>query len=309
MLDEAAMTTAAADKEAAVKKAVTEAAAKRAIEEAMTKWATAKKATEEATTKRVTEGAMGKRVTEEAAMKATADEEVTDKTTDEAAGAVKDSPAPGQAPLVARAKRAAAPPRQPNVPTEVFGNLGLSSFLATLFFFTVRLHSLITSHFLPSSSPSSTALVIGTAASTASTATADAAVGVTPGLAPDSEPRTPEGVPEDVTEESEEELEVAPESVLEVVREEAPAEGAMITVRTAAAPPPSCGARAPLSSVPRTAVASGATTGAGMEVVLGHPTPYASGDISMGEAVSTSHLLGHPTPYGASSCVQPYSRG
>jgi hypothetical protein len=130
MLDEAAMTTAAANKEAAVKKAVTEAAAKRAVEEAMTKWATAKKAT----TKRVTEGAMGKRVTEEAAMKATADEEVTDKTTDEAAGAVKDSPAPGQAPLVARAKRAAAPPRQPNVPTEVFGNLGLSSFLATLFF-------------------------------------------------------------------------------------------------------------------------------------------------------------------------------
>jgi hypothetical protein len=147
MLDEAAMTTVAADKEAAAKKAAMEAAAKRATEEAMMKRATTKKATEEATTKRVTEGATGKRVTEEATMKATADEEVTDKTTDEAAGAVGDSPALGQAPLVARAKRAAAPPRQPNVPTEVFGNLGLSSFLATLFFFTVRLHSLITSHF------------------------------------------------------------------------------------------------------------------------------------------------------------------
>jgi hypothetical protein len=26
-----------------------------------------------------------------------------------------------------------------------------------------------------------------------------------------------------------------------------------------------------------------------MEVVLGHPSPYALGDISMGEAVSTAH--------------------
>jgi hypothetical protein len=26
-----------------------------------------------------------------------------------------------------------------------------------------------------------------------------------------------------------------------------------------------------------------------MEVVLGHPTPYVPGDISLGEAVSTTH--------------------
>jgi hypothetical protein len=75
---------------------------------------------------------------------------------------------------------------------------------------------------------------------------------------------------------------VALEPMPEVVREEAPAEGAMITVRTAAAPPPSCGARAPLSSVPHRAAASGAATGEGMEVVLGHPTPYAPGDICAG---------------------------
>jgi hypothetical protein len=37
-------------------------------------------------------------------------------------------------------------------------------------------------------------------------------------------------------------------------------------------------------------VASGAATGEGMEVVLGHPTPYAPGGISVGEAVSTAHL-------------------
>jgi hypothetical protein len=63
----------------------------------------------------------------------------------------------------------------------------------------------------------------------------------------------------------------------------------MIAIRAVAAPPPSHGARAPLSSVPRRATASGAATGQGMEVVLGHPTPYAPGDISVGEAVSTAH--------------------
>jgi hypothetical protein len=130
---------------------------------------------------------------------------------------------------------------------------------------------------------------MGMATSAVGTAATDAAVRVTPGSAPDGEPRTPEGVPEDVVEDSEEELEVAPEPVPEVVREEAPAEGAMIAVHTMAARPPSCGARAPLSLVPCTAAASGAATGEGMEVVLGHPTPYASGDISVGEAVSTAH--------------------
>jgi hypothetical protein len=64
-----------------------------------------------------------------------------------------------------------------------------------------------------------------------------------------------------VVDDSEGEPKVAPEPVPEVVREEAPAEGAMIVVRVAAAPLPSCGARAPLSSAPRRAAASGAATG------------------------------------------------
>jgi hypothetical protein len=63
--------------------------------------------------------------------------------------------------------------------------------------------------------------------------------------------------------------EVASELVPEVVREEAPTEGAMIAVHRA--------------------TVSGAATGKGMEVVLGHPTPYAPGDISVGEAMSTAH--------------------
>jgi hypothetical protein len=88
---------------------------------------------------------------------------------------------------------------------------------------------------------------------------------------------------------SEGEPEVAPEPVPEVVQEEAPAEGAMITVCAAVAPPPSHGARAPLLSVPNRAAASGAAASEGMEVVLGHPIPYALGDISVSEAVSMAH--------------------
>jgi hypothetical protein len=89
--------------------------------------------------------------------------------------------------------------------------------------------------------------------------------------------------------ESEGEPEVAPEAVPVVVQEEAPVEGAMTAVRTVVAPPPSRGARAPLSSVLRRATTSGAATSEGMEVVLGHPPLYAPGDISVSEAVSTAH--------------------
>jgi hypothetical protein len=85
--------------------------------------------------------------------------------------------------------------------------------------------------------------------------------------------------------ESEGELEVAPE----VVQEEDLAEGAMIAVRTVTAPPPSRGSRAPLSSTPYRATASGTTASEGMEVVLGHPPLYAPGDISMSETVSMAH--------------------
>jgi hypothetical protein len=102
------------------------------------------------------------------------------------------------------------------------------------------------------------------------TAIANVAIRSAPGPAPISEPRTPEGVREDVVE-SEGELEVAPKLVPEVVQEEATVEGATIAVRTAVAPPPSRGARAPLSSLPYWAVALGAATGEGMEVVPGHP--------------------------------------
>jgi hypothetical protein len=57
--------------------------------------------------------------------------------------------------------------------------------------------------------------------------------------------------------ESKGEPEVALKPVLEVVQEEAPVEGVMIAVRTAAAPPPSHDAHAPLLSAPHRVMASG----------------------------------------------------
>jgi hypothetical protein len=111
------------------------------------------------------------------------------------------------------------------------------------------------------------------AAAATDAAAADAVVGVAPGPTLISEPWTPEGVPDDVVE-SEGESEVAPEAVPAVVQEEAPAEGAMIVVRTVTAPPMSHGARAPLSSAPRGALTSGAVASEEMEVVLGHPPPF-----------------------------------
>jgi hypothetical protein len=79
VLDEAAVTTAVADKEA-----------------------TDKRAAEEATVKRATE----ERATKEATAKAAAAEEVADKTVDEPAGAVGGSPTPSQAPSVSREEMA-----------------------------------------------------------------------------------------------------------------------------------------------------------------------------------------------------------
>jgi hypothetical protein len=237
-------------------------------------------ADKEATDKRATKEATAKRAAKEAAVKVAAAEEAAGKTTGEAAGATGGSPAPGQVPSVAGAKRAAAPPRQPNVPTGCLETSVCPAFSLFFFFFFLWGFILLLP-FLPRSSPSGMVTAMVTAA-------ADATVRVTPRSAPDGEPRTPEGVPEDVVE-AEGEPEVAPEPAPEVVPEEAPAEGAMIVVHMVLAPLPSRGARAPLLSVPRKATALRAATGEGMEVVLGHPIPYALGDISVGEVVSTAH--------------------
>jgi hypothetical protein len=247
------------------------------------------------------------RATEEAVAKAA---------TAEAAGATGGSPAPGQAPSAAGAKRAMAPSGSTPPAKRPYRGVWKPRFvqLSLPLFSPLFCGFILLLPFLPRSSPSGAATAIGTA-------TADVAVGVAPGPAPVSEPQTPEGVPEDVVV-CEGEPKVAPEPVPEVVQEEAPTKGAMITIRMAVGPPPPHGACATLSSVPHSATTLGAAAGEGMEVVMGHPTPYASDDISVGEAVSMAHQALSQAQrvlhregeallmsVGASNCGQACSRG
>jgi hypothetical protein len=238
---------------------------------------------------------------EEAVMKAVVDNEIADKrTADEATvkeatvATAEDPPAPGQAPSsVAATKSATAPLHGPNDPRGAFGNLGLSSPpppLYLLFF---------ASSFSHSSSLFGAATAAGTTTPAVGTITAEAAVRTTLGTATGGERRTPEGIPEDVLEESEE-PEMAPKQALEVVPEEVPAKGAMIIV-CALAPSPSHAAPAPFSLAPHTTAFTGAATDAGLEVVLGHPTPYAPDDIPLGEAMSHSS----PGPILGAACPAP----
>jgi hypothetical protein len=60
-------------------------------------------------------------------------------------------------------------------------------------------------------------------------------------------------------------------------------------VTCAVAPSPSHGVPAQFLLVPCIAAAAGAASSVGLEVVLGHPSPYAPDDIPLGEAMSTAH--------------------
>jgi hypothetical protein len=256
VLDEAA----AADKEAVDKRAADEAVLKRAAEEAAAMRIAEERATEETTAKKDAE----ERAAEEATVKAAAAEAV---------GAARGSPAPGQAPSAAGAKRAAAPSGSTPLAKHPYRGVWKPQFVQlSLPLFSFFCGFILLLPFLPRSSPSGAAAALGMAIE-------DAVVRVAPRPALISEPRILEGVPKDVVE-SEGEPEVSPEAVPEVVQEESPAEGAMIAFRTATAPLLSCGAHTPLSPVPHRATAT---------VVLGHPTPYASGDISVSEVVSMAH--------------------
>jgi hypothetical protein len=128
VLDEAAAT----DKEATDKRDVEEAATKRATEEDAVKRAAEERVAEEAAVKKVVE----ERATEEAAVKAAVAE---------AAGSAGGSPAPGQAPLGAGAKRAAAPIGSTPPVKRPYMGVWKSRFVQ-LFLppFFVWLHSLIT---------------------------------------------------------------------------------------------------------------------------------------------------------------------
>jgi hypothetical protein len=83
--------------------------------------------------KEAAEEAAVKRAAEEAAAKKAAEEATEKAATVKAAGAVGGLPAPArrrQRPWPRGLRLQVAPPRRPNVPTGVFGNLGLSSSLS-----------------------------------------------------------------------------------------------------------------------------------------------------------------------------------
>jgi hypothetical protein len=126
--------------------------------------------------------AVAKRVTEEAMVKVAVDEEVASMATDEAAGVVRDSPAPSQAPLVARAKRAAAPSGSTPPANHPYRGVWKPQFVHTLssllFLYNGASFSDYISLFLPSS-PSGAATATGMTAFAVGTAAADAAVWVT----------------------------------------------------------------------------------------------------------------------------------
>jgi hypothetical protein len=130
--------------------------------------------------------------------------------------------------------------------------------------------------------------VVTVACSTAPAAGATvlaAAAEVVPELVTGGTPQTPKGVPEDVQESPADTSEAVPSpSPVEVLAEEA-----MPIVRTAVPSSPLAAAAASSSALGTAAPADVAADAVGeMEVVMGHPTYHAPGDISLDGAVSTA---------------------
>jgi hypothetical protein len=108
---------------------------------------------------------------------------------------------------------------------------------------------------------------------------------VAPELVASGTPQTPEGVPEDVLEDPADVSEMVPSPSPEEVL----AEKVMLVVRAAVPSLPLAAAEAS-SSAPGTAAPADAAADAvgGPEVVMGHPSCHAPGDISLDGAVSTA---------------------
>jgi hypothetical protein len=111
------------------------------------------------------------------------------------------------------------------------------------------------------------------------------AVEAVPELVASGTPQTPEGVPEDVPEDPAD----APETVSSLSLVEVLVEEATPVVRTAVPSPPLATAEASSSALGTAAPADAAADAVGEpEVVMGHPTCHAPGDISLDGAVSTA---------------------
>jgi hypothetical protein len=129
------------------------------------------------------------------------------------------------------------------------------------------------------------AIVKSSAAPAAGATVPAIAAEVVPELVAGGTPQTPEGVPEDVPESPTD----APEAVPSPSPVEVLAEEATPVVRTAVPSSPLTAAAASSSALGTTAPADAATDAVGeTEVVMGHPTYQAPGDISLDKAVSTA---------------------
>jgi hypothetical protein len=120
------------------------------------KEATAKRVMEEAILKAAIDEEVTGKTVDEVVMKATVDEEVAGKTADEAAGAVRDSPPPSQAPKVVGTKMAVAPSGSTLPAKRPYRGVWKSRYVKLpffFFFFPVGLHFLITSPFCPAPLP------------------------------------------------------------------------------------------------------------------------------------------------------------
>jgi hypothetical protein len=129
------------------------------------------------------------------------------------------------------------------------------------------------------------ATVVSSVAPAAGATVPVVAAEVVPELVASNTPQTPEGVPEDVLEDHADASETVPSpSPVEVLAEEV-----MPVVCTAVPSPPLAAAGASSSALGTAAPADAAADAVGEpEVVMGHPTCHAPGDISLDGAVSTA---------------------
>jgi hypothetical protein len=154
-----------------------------------------------------------------------------------------------------------------------------------VFFCEADYFSFPSSRSSPAPRASTVATVVSSVAPAAGATALAVAVEAAPELVASGTPQTPEGVPEDVLEDPAD----VPEIVSSPSPEEVLAEKAMLDVRAVVPSPPLAAAEAS-SSVPGTAAPTDTAADAvgGPEVVMGHPTCHAPGDISRDGAVSTT---------------------
>jgi hypothetical protein len=223
------------------------------------------------------EAATYKRAAEEAAAKEAASEgsSVPGQVPSSAAGAKRAATSSGSSPPAKRPYRGVWRPRF--VPKSLHP--------VSFSFCEAHYFSFPSSRSPPAPRAPSVATVASSVAPTVGAIVPAVAVEVVPELVAGGTPQTPEGVPEDVPESPAD----APEAVPSPSPVEVLAEEATPVVRTAVPSSPLAAAAASSSMLGTAAPADAAADAVGeTEVVMGHPTYHAPGDISLDGAVSTT---------------------